>query len=498
MTLWIRFSTLEISSTYSRTCCTSFCRYSPSFSSSITVFFSSGNRTRRWTRAYFFFRLPANFLFRFEKYRITFASVNIIVLSATTIPYTYYVIEMLFGPIYFESIKSNYDFLFICFLSHGMLYLVEVCSRLIYASTSWMLLFHHTMWFVMILVAAVTRSIFIFKVDFILDLCVSYEAGLFVALLARKITNNYKVRSRLILFGCAYYFLTRALQAMLLVYLFAGSGARMLTGGDAVNIFVYFFSLIGSTALVFMQLHTFIIFFILYNSDKALMNKQGDDEIPELDSVTDTSSEQQALESTPQLRRQPQEQHNSTPAPVPSVPMPSISLQSSPSKPSLPIITSPAAQPSQPPQPSPPSQDSDESLKGVTPTPGITVASSKVPLLVIPPKIHQQPPATHNPVSPRLNAGHVANSRQQRRSQRLSVNGLAPVSPRNGFTSPRLSVQLTSPRNNPAPTPRGVTGFLTQALSGYEIEDDGVSPFSFSLFRRNEADCDPTEGADTS
>lgn len=365
----------------------------------------------------------------FEKYRITFASVNVVLLTATTVPYTYYVLELLFGPVFFDSVQSNFKRIISFVMLHGIMYIIEVCSRLVYASTSWMLLFHHTMWWILLLLAAVPRSIFVFKTDFILDVCVSYELGLFVALLARKVTNNYKWRCRLIIIGCLYYFLTRIVQAICLFYLFAVSGPRMLTQGDGVDIFLYIFTVAGSICLLLMQLHTFIIFFILYNSDynKMLAEKQKGS-IPELDE-TSSDSTKVPLESTPQI---PKVQ------PEPTAPL-SHGSDDSPTGPRTPVV----------------------------------------PLLVLPPQIVEDtpPPSERREPHPHFNHG--------RRTARLSLQLPNPTQRTQRVGSHRAQANPLSPRL-PASPRGGVSNFLIGALSGFEIEDDGASPFSFTLLKKSE------------
>jgi hypothetical protein len=164
----------------------------------------------------------------FERYRRVFGVSNIIVLVTGLVPYTYYILRSLFGPDLLETIQDDYIWIFGFFLLHGCIYVIEVCSRLIFFNTGWMLLFHHTLWVVLILVAAATRSVFMVKVDLILDGFVNYEVGLFVATFLRRTGISLVWRKRSIVWGCALFAVTRVLQLLVLFYLFIGSATRMV------------------------------------------------------------------------------------------------------------------------------------------------------------------------------------------------------------------------------------------------------------------------------
>ena len=166
----------------------------------------------------------------FERYRRVFGVSNILVLLTTLIPYTYYILRSLFGPDLLETIQQDYVWFFGFFLLHGCIYLVEVCSRLIFFNTGWMLLFHHTLWVVLIFVAAATRSVFMVKVDLILDGFVNYEFGLFVATFLRRTGASLVWRKRSIVWGCALFAVTRVLQLLVLFYLFIHYWLRETNG----------------------------------------------------------------------------------------------------------------------------------------------------------------------------------------------------------------------------------------------------------------------------
>ncbi|EOD04451.1 hypothetical protein EMIHUDRAFT_443034 [Emiliania huxleyi CCMP1516] len=130
-----------------------------------------------------------------------------------------------------------------------------------------MLLFHHTLWVVLIFVAAATRSVFMVKVDLILDGFVNYEFGLFVATFLRRTGASLVWRKRSIVWGCALFAVTRVLQLLVLFYLFIGSAKRMVHNGGQKDQFVFFFALICAVILNALQLYTLQIYRVMYLSD---------------------------------------------------------------------------------------------------------------------------------------------------------------------------------------------------------------------------------------
>eukprot|EP00300_Choanocystis_sp_HF-7_P003663 c12792_g1_i1.p1 GENE.c12792_g1_i1~~c12792_g1_i1.p1 ORF type:complete len:929 (+),score=231.90 c12792_g1_i1:36-2822(+) len=202
----------------------------------------------------------------YEKFRLTFGATNVLVLVCTGPAYTYLVLDLLLGPDFIGSFTSHYKYLFAFFLLHGALYIVEICSRLVFFPSSWLLMVHHLMWFAMILAALLGRSIFLMKVDFILDLHVNFEAGLFMALLVRRVSQSPVTRLRWIRYGVALFFVTRITQALMLGVLLLNGKQLKYAGSSEHAMFVI--GVVGSVFLVLIQTYTLFIYWLLYRADR--------------------------------------------------------------------------------------------------------------------------------------------------------------------------------------------------------------------------------------
>jgi hypothetical protein len=152
------------------------------------------------------------------------------------------------------------------------LYTVELCGRLVYTPQGWLLSFHHTLWYVMIAIATVTESVFFLKLDFILDLMVTFEAGLFLALMCRRFSDNMVLRTRAILWGTGIFFVTRVIQVVFLIHLFVVSWDRMR--GSASDKGLLATGIIFATILVLLQFYTLAIYYRFYCSDMKALAKQ--------------------------------------------------------------------------------------------------------------------------------------------------------------------------------------------------------------------------------
>jgi len=209
-----------------------------------------------------------------DKMKLTYSVVNVTVLGVFVVPYTHGVYNMLYGPNFLEYLLDNYRVLYAYALMHGILYIVEVGSDIVIdIKRKKLLLVHHCLWFGMLLLAISTHSIFLFKVDFVLDVFVTYECGLFLALLVRRLTLNSRIRKKFILAGCIVFGVSRILQAAVLIHLFACSAGRMLQD-DAKQYAIFFSASIGSFVLVVIQLYTIRIHYMLYTKEVRVEREQ--------------------------------------------------------------------------------------------------------------------------------------------------------------------------------------------------------------------------------
>ena len=84
-----------------------------------------------------------------------------------------------------------------------------------------------------------------------------YEFLLYAGLIARRLKAPYLATQGLLVSGIIVYGLTRIIQAILLVYLFAGSYGRMDRAND---ISLWWLLLVGCIALIVLQTITFPIY----------------------------------------------------------------------------------------------------------------------------------------------------------------------------------------------------------------------------------------------
>ncbi|GAB5361088.1 hypothetical protein AAMO2058_000684600, partial [Amorphochlora amoebiformis] len=165
----------------------------------------------------------------FDQFRITFGAANVTILASTVIPATYYVLKVMFEDNFLLTIDQDYKPIFFFVWIHCTIYIVELCARLVLFD-SWMLLIHHVLYYLMVFLAAHYRSIFFMKLDIILDGFVGWEFGLFAALLARRVTDDYSIRMKIEMIGTAIFIASRFGQTFLLGYLLIGSHDVMMNG----------------------------------------------------------------------------------------------------------------------------------------------------------------------------------------------------------------------------------------------------------------------------
>jgi hypothetical protein len=123
----------------------------------------------------------------------------------------------------------------------------------------------------MALLAFTTRSIWFLKLCFIVDMFVPFEAGLFIALLVRRVSSNSKLRLRCLMSGSCVFLASNIPQGLLLVYFIAGSAARMKAAGPwSFGLFV--FGTFGASIFVLLHLHTLAIFRSLIRAEQRKAN----------------------------------------------------------------------------------------------------------------------------------------------------------------------------------------------------------------------------------
>ena len=101
-----------------------------------------------------------------------------------------------------------------------------------------------------------SQCVALVQVDVLLDNFAIYEFLLYAGLIARRLRGAYMLTQGLLISGLVLYGLTRVLQAMLLVYFFAGSYKKMHN-----DLALWWVLLVACIALVVLQTVTFPIYY---------------------------------------------------------------------------------------------------------------------------------------------------------------------------------------------------------------------------------------------
>jgi hypothetical protein len=235
-----------------------------------------------------------------EKFRLVYSVSNIANLTVTAIPYTYLALMFLFGPDVADFAERHSVPLLTFILLHGIYYTIEVCARLLYTDHGWLLLFHHTMWFIMLIIPSMAQSIYFFKLSVLLDVMVTYEVGLFVAILLRRHSSDLELRVRSYVWGGFLFLGTRIIQLVVLISYFAETFPRM--NNSAKNRLLYALGVIFSSFLVVLQFYTMTIYHRFYCEDTQAFRDASKEATSSDSGVTDannpTSEKKRQMESS--------------------------------------------------------------------------------------------------------------------------------------------------------------------------------------------------------
>jgi hypothetical protein len=142
----------------------------------------------------------------------------------------------------FKAWTANYfldgePILLLCFflMTHGGLYLIEACLRGT-QQVSWLLLFHHLSFFVIIVVGFWAGSYIVLAMGIVLDLFVSHEVFLYIVLLAYRLKFPVKFSLGMLWWACSWYVITRIMQTIILMYMIIGWSMNPATKHDGAFI----------------------------------------------------------------------------------------------------------------------------------------------------------------------------------------------------------------------------------------------------------------------
>ena len=141
---------------------------------------------------------------------------------------------------------------------HGIVYVCEATTRAV-VKTSMILLWHHILWFVMIYIGVETKSVFVLKLDFLLDYWVCWEFGLYMVLVARRLQAPRLWQRALLVVAFVTYGGSRIVQAVWVLALFIYGGARMRH-----QLGVYCITLMFTTILMALQIYTLRIYVTMW------------------------------------------------------------------------------------------------------------------------------------------------------------------------------------------------------------------------------------------
>lgn len=179
------------------------------------------------------------------------------VFIAQLIPYTYIVVRMLFSSQFTSILSSHWRTFFWSVSLHGMLYVAEGGFRAV-VKQNFLLLLHHTLFFILPAMLFVSGSVLVFKVGYVLDLFATYEFGLYASLILRRLRAPTKWVQFSLAGGVGVYAVTRVVQFVILSGLFLGTFD--VERGDKW----YWITLVVAVVLIVIQNFTFIIYYGMY------------------------------------------------------------------------------------------------------------------------------------------------------------------------------------------------------------------------------------------
>ncbi|KAF6265679.1 hypothetical protein COO60DRAFT_1477849 [Scenedesmus sp. NREL 46B-D3] len=101
------------------------------------------------------------------------------------------------------------------------LYLVEACARSV-VKWSWVLFLHHSLYFVVLVVAIWSQNACAFLIGLVLDLFACHEVPLYLVLLGYRLKWPRRTVRALLSFALVYYIATRLLQTVMVLYMVIG------------------------------------------------------------------------------------------------------------------------------------------------------------------------------------------------------------------------------------------------------------------------------------
>lgn len=174
------------------------------------------------------------------------------------VPYSVFILPVWFGPDVLGQLERFYSVPFTCAIMHGIMYAGEAMTRSV-VKVSHLLLWHHVLWFILLFIAAIKKSMFAIKVDFILEYFICWEFALYVCLVAHRLEASLRLQKRLLIIAAVTYGGSRLVQAVLLLSLFIVGGARMKPQPG-----LYSIMLILTVALVVLQTYTGWIYWAMW------------------------------------------------------------------------------------------------------------------------------------------------------------------------------------------------------------------------------------------
>mmetsp|Transcript_24475 Transcript_24475/g.53464 ORF Transcript_24475/g.53464 Transcript_24475/m.53464 type:complete len:569 (-) Transcript_24475:360-2066(-) len=184
-----------------------------------------------------------------------------ILLLLQLIPYTIIIIGILFGDQRSREFPSFYYAVFVFLTTHAIMYAYEGIVRSV-IKVNYLLLVHHSFFFVFMILEFVVQSNFVVKACLILDYFVVWEAGLYLTNVLYRLKANYYLLKWTMIVGTTVHGVTHLLQAALLTAFFVGMGKRMEQYHISKGIFAIM--VILCTLLVFYQYYLEKIFYEMW------------------------------------------------------------------------------------------------------------------------------------------------------------------------------------------------------------------------------------------
>ncbi|KAK9814558.1 hypothetical protein WJX72_007844 [[Myrmecia] bisecta] len=182
-----------------------------------------------------------------------------LIYTLQVIPYTLIVVKATFGSDFMGVVVANYRWIFAFVSMQAVMMLTEGTVRGI-LKLNLLLVGHHLVWYCVLLVALVHHSILALKVGLWLQVFQAYEFGLYVALLAYRLSAPQRVFQALACAGLGIFGITRIAQTILLLAVYGGSYQRQAKQGDLATFWV---TLILVLVVFFIQFYTVSIYYKL-------------------------------------------------------------------------------------------------------------------------------------------------------------------------------------------------------------------------------------------